>query len=140
MTPDPSGVAADGDRLDLFEPVVKPMKELPADLNPDSPVGSKNDAFTVIPSRREMILPSLEEVTLPVDRKVGFKTNPDLRGHRVYLRLKFEHQGLTPALEAALSDRWAHFGTPWAGTLLTNTIVFDVAQRPPQALPCAGDK
>ena len=127
-------------RLDLFEPAVKPMKELPVDVSPDSPVGSKNDAFTVVPARGEMILPLLEDVTLPVDRKVGFNSNRDLRGHRVYLRLKFEHQDLAPALDATLSDRWARFGIPWTGTLLTNTVVIDVPQHPPQALPCVDEK
>ena len=117
--------------VSLFDPVNKPLRDLPADVSPDR----KNDLFAVIPARGEMTPPFLEDVTLPVDRKVGFKY-PDLRGHRVYLRLKFEHQQLSAALETALSDRWARFGIPWTGTLLTNTVAIEVPQHPPQGLPC----
>ena len=34
----------------LFEPVIKVMKDLPSDVSPDSPVNPKNDVFTVIPA------------------------------------------------------------------------------------------
>jgi hypothetical protein len=117
----------------LLDPVNKPLKDLPADISPDR----KNDLFAVIPARGEMTPPLLEGVTLPVNRKVGFRTYPDLRGHTVYLRLKFEHQQLSAALEAALSDRWARFGIPWTGTLMTNTVAIDVPQNVPHALPCS---
>jgi hypothetical protein len=119
----------------LFDPANKMMKDLPADVSPDSPISPKNDVFTVIPAQGEMTPPLLEEITLPVNRKALFRTYPDLRGHRVYLRLKFAHQELSQALEAALSDRWTRFGVPWTGTLMTNTIAIDVP-RTPQALPC----
>jgi hypothetical protein len=119
----------------LFDPANNLMKDLPADVSPDSPVSPKTDVFSVIPARGEMTPPLLENVTLPVDRKALFKTYPDLRGRRVYLRLQFAHQKLSSALEADLSDRWAPFGVPWTGTLLTNTFVIDVP-RAPQGLPC----
>jgi hypothetical protein len=119
----------------LFDPANKLMKDLPADVSPDSPVSPKNDVFTVIPAQGEMTPPLLEEITLPVNRKALFRTYPDLRGHRVYLRLQFAHQELSQALEAALSDRWARFGVPWTGNLMTNTIAIDVPKAP-QALPC----
>ncbi len=123
--------------INLFDPVNKPLKELPPDVSPDK----KNDVFTVIPAHSEIATPMMEEVTLPVDRRAGFKSYPDLRGHTVYLRLKFEHQQLAPALEATLSDRWAPFGIPWTGTLLTNTVMIDVPAHPPQAAPCiVGEK
>jgi hypothetical protein len=119
----------------LFDPANKLMKDLPADVSPDSPVSPKNDVFAVIPARGEMTPPLLEEITLPVNRKALFRTYPDLRGHRVYLRLQFAHQQLSQALEADLSDRWTRFGVPWTGTLLTNTFVIDVPKAP-QGLPC----
>jgi hypothetical protein len=119
----------------LFDPANKLMKDLPADVSPDSPVSPANDVFTVIPARGEMTPPLLEEITVPVDRKALFRTYPDLRGHRLYLRLRFAHQELSQALEAALSDRWAPFGVPWTGTLTTNTIAIDVPKAP-QGLPC----
>lgn len=119
----------------LFDPANKMMKDLPADVSPDNPVNPKNDVFTVIPAQGDMTPPLLEEITLPVNRKALFRTYPDLRGHRVYLRLLFAHQELSQALEAVLSDRWARFGVPWTGNLMTNTIAIDVP-RTPQALPC----
>jgi len=119
----------------LFDPANKLMKDLPADVNPENPISPKNDVFAVIPAQGEMT-PPLEYITLPVNRKALFRTYPDLRGHRVYLRLKFAHQELSQALEAALSDRWAHFGVPWTGTLMTNTIAIDVPKAP-QGLPCS---
>jgi hypothetical protein len=119
--------------VSLFDPVNRPLKDLPADVSPDR----RNDLFAVIPARGEMTPPLLEDVTLPVNRKAGFRTYPDLRGHTVYLRLKFEHQQLAPALEAALSDRWARFGIPWTGTLMTDTVAIDVPRNAPHALPCS---
>ena len=52
----------------------------------------------------------------------------------MYLRLQFAHQKLSSALDADLSDRWAPFGVPWTGTLLTNTLVINVPKSP-QGLP-----
>jgi len=119
----------------LFDPANKLMKDLPADVSPDSPVSPKNDVFAVIPAHGEMTPPLLEYITLPVNRKALFRTYPDLRGHRVYLRLRFAHQRLSTSLEADLSDRWAGFGAPWTGDLMTNTLIIDVPKAP-QGLPC----
>lgn len=117
--------------ISLFDPASKPLKDVPADLDPNK----KNDLFAVIPAGGEMT-PPLEDVTLPVDRRAGFKKFPDLRGHTVYLRLKFAHQEISAPLKATLSDRWAPFGIPWSGTLMTNTIVIEVPKNPLQAAPC----
>ena len=72
---------------------------------------------------------------MPVDRKSLFGKDIDLRGHRVYLRMKFAHRDLSAALKASLSDRWARFGAPWTGPLMTNTFAVDVPAAP-QAVPC----
>jgi hypothetical protein len=120
----------------LLEPSYKPMKELPADVSADSPVSPKNDVFTVIPAGGEMTPPLIEEITLPVNRKALFRNYPDLRGHRLYIRLQFAHRELTQALEAKLSDRWSRFGVPWTGTLRTNTFTVDVPAEPHVSGPC----
>ncbi len=112
------------------------MKDLPADVNPQSPVNPKNDVFTVIPAAAEMTPAFEEDVILPVNHKTLFRHDPDLRGHRLYVRLQFDHQELAPALEANLSDRWASFGVPWTGMTRTNTLTFDVPAVPPAAKPC----
>ena len=121
--------------IGLFNPIIKPMKELPDHVSPDSPVNPKNDVFTVIPAGGEMTPPLSEEIILPVSRKGVFKRYPDLRGQRVYVKLRFVHRELAPALEAHLSDQWSRFGVPWSGTLTTNTILVDVPAAP-QAEPC----
>lgn len=121
--------------LGLFDPTFKIMKELPADVSADNPVDPKNDFFAVVPAGGEMTPPRSEEITLPVDRNAPFRKYPDLRGHRVYVKLRFVHRELSPALQANLSDRWSRFGVPWTGTLTTNTIMIDVPAAP-QAAPC----
>jgi hypothetical protein len=121
--------------LGLFDPVLKPMEHLPPDVSPASPIDPKNDIFAVIPAGGEMTPPLIEEITLPVDRKGLFRKYPDLRGHRVYVKLRFVHRELTAALQADLSDRWSRFGVPWSGTLTTNTILIDVPAAP-EAEPC----
>jgi hypothetical protein len=119
----------------LLEPSYAMMKDLPADVSPDSPVDPKNDVFTVIPAGGEMMPPLMEDIIMPVNRKSLFGKDIDLRGHRVYLRLKFVHRELSAALKASLSDRWARFGVPWTGTLMTNTFVIDIPAAP-EAAPC----
>jgi hypothetical protein len=119
----------------LLEPAYNAMKDLPADVSAENPVSPANDVFTVIPPGGEMTPPLMEQIAIPVNRKSLFKREPDLRGHKLYVRLKFAHRELSAALEASLSDRWARFGVPWTGTLTTNTFVIDVP-RAPQGLPC----
>ncbi len=121
--------------LGLFDSAVKVMNALPADVSSDSPVSPKNDVFAVIPAGGEMTPPLSEEMIMPVNSKGVFRHYPDLRGHRVYLKLRFMHQKLSAALQADLSDRWSRFGVPWTGTLTTNTILIDVPAAP-QAEPC----
>jgi non-ribosomal peptide synthetase component F len=112
------------------------MNNLPADVNPDNPANPANDVFRIIPAGSAMT-PALEEdLLLPVNHKTLLRHDPDLRGHRVYLRLQFDHQAIAPALEAELSDRWASFGVPWTGMTRTNTLTFDVPKNPPAAKPC----
>jgi hypothetical protein len=131
----PGSMSVFKEGVGLFDPVLKEMKELPADVSPDSPISPKNDVFTVIPAGGEMTPPLLEEITLPVSRKGLFRRYPDLRGHRVYVTLRFAHRELSAALQANLSDRWSRFGVPWTGTLTTNTIMIDVPTAP-EAAPC----
>jgi len=131
----PEGMKVFKEGLGLLDPVLKVMKELPPDVSPNSPVSPKNDVFGVIPAGGEMTPPRLEEITLPVNRKGVFRQYPDLRGHRVFVKLQFAHQELAAALLADLSDRWSLFGVPWAGSLTTNVIAIDVPAAP-QAAPC----
>ena len=112
------------------------MKALPANVNPQNPVIPANDVFRIIPAGKTAEFPLEEEVALPVNHKALFRHDPDLRGHRVYIRLQFEHQELDPALEAELSDRWASFGGLWTGLVRTNTMTFDVPASPAGAAPC----
>jgi hypothetical protein len=121
-----------------FAPAIttKMLKDLPPEVSPDNPVNPKNDVFAVIPANGEIALPELEEITMPVNHKTLFRHDPDLRGHRLYLRLQLAQQGLDPALETDLSDRWTRFGVPWTGSLLTNVVTIDVPQQFPQAKPC----
>jgi hypothetical protein len=131
----PGEMSAFKERIGLLDPAFKVMNALPADVSPDSPVSPKNNVFNVIPAGGEMTPPLLEEITLPVSRKAVFRRYPDLRGHRVYIKLRFVHRELSAALQADLSDRWSRFGVPWTGTLTTNTIVVDVPAAP-QAAAC----
>jgi hypothetical protein len=132
---EPGQMSVFKDSLGLFDPTVKVMKDLPGNVSPDSPITPKNDVFAVIPAGGEMTPPLLEEIILPVNRKGVLRKYPDLRGRRVYIKLRFVHRMLTAALEANLSDRWSRFGVPWTGTLTTNTILIDVPAAP-QATPC----
>ena len=129
LRPGPMDVLHEG--LSLFDPVSKPLNDVPADLSPDK----KNDLFSIIPANGELALP-LEDLTLPVDHRAGFRKSPDLRGHTVYLRLQFELRQISAPLEAALSDRWEPFGVPWSGKLTTNTVAIEVPRNPAQAAPC----
>ncbi|HYA17483.1 MAG TPA: hypothetical protein VEF06_08455 [Bryobacteraceae bacterium] len=122
--------------FELMEPSYKEMKHLPADVNPDNPAEPKNDVFTVVPAGGDMKEPIVEDLTLPVDRPVLFHHNPDLRGHRVYIRLDLAHRELSTVLDAVLSDRWAKFGVPWSGVVRTGTFAIDVPQSA-DAKPCS---
>src|ERR1700677_2767357 len=50
--------------LGLFDPIVKPMEQLPPDVGPDSPIDPKNDVFAVIPAGGEMTTPLLEQIKM----------------------------------------------------------------------------
>ena len=132
----PEGMSAFRDNVDLFEPAVKPMKELPAQVSRENPASPGNEFFAVIPPRGEMAPPLWEEIALPVNRTGFFKKYPDLRDHRVYIKLQFVHRELSPALKTDLSGQWAAFGALWTGTLTTNTFVVDVPAIPPAAAVC----
>jgi hypothetical protein len=83
-----------------------------------------------------MTPPLFEDIVMPVNHKTLFRNYPDLHGHRVFIRLQLAHQLLDPALETDLSDRWAKFGVPWTGTLLTSTVWVDVPGQVSDAQPC----
>jgi hypothetical protein len=136
LKPGKMGVFKEG--FGLFDSDLKVMEQLPPDVNADNPSHPKNDIFAVIPAGGRIAPPLIEEITLPVSRKGMFKKYPDLRGHRVYVKLQFAHRALATALEANLSDRWSRFGVPWTGTLTTNTILIDVPAAP-EAEPCKDD-
>lgn len=120
----------------FFATAVMPMKDLPANVGPNSPVTPANDVFTIIPAGGEMTPALWEEFLLPVTRQGLFKHYPDVRGHRVYIKLQFAHQALSAGLKADLAGRWAVFGVPWTGTLTTNTFAVDVPAAPLAAARC----
>jgi hypothetical protein len=126
--------------VDLLQPAFKAMKELPTEVSQENPINPKNDVFTVIPAGGDMTPALLEEVTLPVNRVGLFRRYPDLRGHRVYIKLQFAHRDLAAALKARLSEPWSPFGMLWTGTLTTNTFVVDVPSTPPAAAACIDPK
>jgi hypothetical protein len=136
LTPGKMSVFKEG--LGLFDSDLKIMDRLPPDVSADNPIDPKNDFFAVIPAGGELTPPLVEEITLPVSRQGMFRKYPDLRGHRVYVKLQFAHRELAAALAANLSDRWSRFGVPWNGTLTTNTILIDVPAAP-EAEPCKDD-
>lgn len=119
-----------------LEPALKMMKELPARVSPDNPGDPKNDYFVVIPSRTDFVPALPEEITFPINHKIMFRHDPDLRGKRLYLRLQLKQQELLPALETELSDRWTRFGVPWTGSVMTNVVTIDVPRSLPDARPC----
>lgn len=121
--------------LNVFERVTKVMTELPPNVSPNSPVTPANNIFGVIPAGGEMTPPLLEEITIPADPKGLFTQSPNLRGHRVYVKVQYKHREISAALQADLSDRWSAFGVLWTGALTTNLIAIDVPTAP-QAAPC----
>jgi hypothetical protein len=80
-----------------------------------------------------------EEVQLTIYNKSA-KRDPDLRGHRLYVRLELEQQPITPALLAKLSDQWVRIGVPWTGKLRTNTLTIDVPAAPEATKLCVDKK
>ncbi len=124
------------EHIGMFDSAFKVMTELPADVSPDSPINPNNDVFTVIPAGGEMTPPLVEEISMPLSRKILFKRQPDFRGHTVFVKLEFLHRELSAALLANLSDRWSHFGLPWTGRVATNIIEITVPRDPPAAGLC----
>jgi hypothetical protein len=116
----------------LFDQPPEMMMRLPPNVSPANPVNPENDEFRIIPPGGHIALP-LEEhfVTVPIRRDARPKV--DLLGKTLYLRLKLGHRPLAPILEAELSDKWARFGVPWTGDLLTNTLVIRVPASPAAA-------
>jgi hypothetical protein len=122
--------------IDGLEPSLKVMKELPYKVSPDNPSDPKNDFFVVIPAHSDFVAPLFEEITLPVNHKMMFRNDPDLRGKRLYLRLLLRQQEMTPELETDLSDRWVRFGLPWTGNVMTNVVTIDVPRQFQDVKPC----
>jgi hypothetical protein len=122
--------------IEGIEPSLKLMKELPAKVSPDNPSDPQNDYFAVIPAHGNIVEPLLEEITFPVNHKILLRHDPDLRGHRLYVRLQLKQQELSPELATDLSDRWTRFGVPWTGNVMTNVITIDVPRQIAEAKPC----
>lgn len=135
----PEAMSAYEDNLGVFEPTVKAMKELPPSVSLDNPVDPSNDVFKLIPVGGQMTTPR-GQLTLPVNRYGFFKRDPDLRGHRVYIKLRFVQQEMAPALMQELSTRWLRFGNLWTGAVTTNTFVVDVPAAPAVKPKCADDE
>ncbi len=85
--------------LDGIQPSLKLMKELPPKVSPDNPSDPKNDYFAVIPAHGDAVASLFEDITFPVNHKMLLRHDPDLRGHRLYVRLQLKQQELSPELE-----------------------------------------
>jgi hypothetical protein len=123
----------------FINPKVALMTHLPPDVSPDNPVDPPNDVFSIIPAGGFLNSPVHEEVQLTIYNKSA-KRDPDLRGHRVYLRLELEQQPISPDLLAKLSDMWVRIGVPWTGKLRTNTLAIDVPAAPEATSLCVDKK
>jgi hypothetical protein len=118
--------------IGIFDQKLPLMKKLPPDVSADSPVDPPNNVFAVIRPRGDIELLDQDDVQVTVYHPSA-RPETDLRGHRLYVRLQFEHQPLAEALQATLSDRWSRFGVPWTGKLRTNTLVIDIPASPAAA-------
>jgi len=118
------------------EPTMKPMKQLPERVDPKDPFSTANGVFELIPAAGVVIDPMTEELVVPVNHKTLIRHDPDLRGHRLYIRMSLLHQEISPELQADLSDRWTRIGVPWTGELMTNVMTIDVPRVPPAAGAC----
>jgi hypothetical protein len=125
-----------GMAIDGLSASLKLMKELPPKVSPDNPADPRNDYFAVIPAGGNILEPLLEEIAFPVNHKMILRHDPDLRGHRLYIRLQLKQQELSPELETDLSDRWIRFGVPWTGNVMTNVMTIDVPRQIGEAKPC----
>jgi hypothetical protein len=125
-----------GMAIDGLSASLKLMKELPPKVSPDNPADPRNDYFAVIPAGGNILEPLLEEIAFPVNHKMILRHDPDLRGHRLYIRLQLKQQELSPELETDLSDRWVRFGVPWTGNVMTNVMTIDVPRQIGEAKPC----
>ena len=123
----------------FINPKVGLMTHLPPDVSPANPVDPPNDVFAIVPTGGFLNVPVHEEVQLTVYNKSA-KRDPDLRGHRVYVRLELEQQPITPDLLAKLSDQWVRIGVPWTGKLRTNTLAIDVPAAPEATGLCVDKK
>jgi hypothetical protein len=121
---------------DFMQPSMKTMKQLPEKVDPKDPFSTNNGVFTLIPSAGATISTMTEEVIIPVNHKTLIRRDPDLRGHKLYLRMSLLHQELSPELQADLSDRWTNIGVPWTGELMTNVMTIDVPRVPAASGAC----
>jgi len=121
---------------DFGTPSMKKMKELPETVDPKDPFSTSNGVFELIPANGYMIDPMMEELVVPVNHKTLIRHDPDLRGHRLYIRMSLLHQEISPELQADLSDRWTKIGVPWTGELMTNVLTLDVPRVPVASGPC----
>ena len=112
------------------------MKVLPADVSPQSPVDPHNDVFTIIPAGGEMKSGFEDELSLPVNHKTVFRHDPDLRGHRVYLRLQYDHQARSTGAGGTAIEPLGKVRRSLDRYGRTNTTAFDVPANPPAAKPC----
>jgi hypothetical protein len=122
--------------VDSLTPSLKEMKDLPPKVSVENPIDPKNDYFAIVPAHGNLVSSRSETINFPVNHKMLFRHDPDLRGKRLYLRLELNQQEITPALLADLSDRWAQFGVPWTGSLMTNVMTIDVPRTVAQAKRC----
>jgi hypothetical protein len=122
--------------IEGLNPSLKPMKELPGAVSPDNPVDPKNDYFAIVPAGGDLVSPIFEDITFPVNHKGLLRHDPDLRGQRLYIRLRLNQQEISNTLLTDLSDRWTRFGVPWTGDVMTNVLAVDVPRQIAKASAC----
>ena len=122
--------------VEALNPSLKPMNALPGKVSPDNPTDPKNDYFAVIPPGGDLVSPIVENLLFPINHKVLFRHDPDLRGRKLYVRLQLNQQDVLPSLLTDLSDRWNKFGVPWTGSVMTNVMTVNVPQNPSPSGRC----
>ncbi len=123
--------------IETLNPAIKAMTALPPKVSLDNPVDPKNDAFVVVPARGDLVSSTFEDIAFPVNHKLVFRHDPDLRGKKLYIRLVLSLQEMNPSLVSELADRWNKFGVLWTGSVMTNVMTIEVPRNPAPSGVCS---
>jgi hypothetical protein len=86
--------------------------------------------FPAIPPGESLSVTNpLETVLLHIFRP-SIKSEPDLRGKKIYVRLEFFSSRWTPRLLSRLAKKWKNYGTLWTESVRTEPIEINVPRTP----------